>query len=158
MDDVKSSSTSDGMIKDLSAKFHAHKAHTLPCPPMVESPIIANALFYDKKLNQVMSYVKSCNKLFVNIALADESTCLYKLGYLSEADLQKLQASGAVGSICCRFFDGNGNTCDPEIDARTLGIGLEDIKKAECVMGCIVGANKPARSAARQKRAYWMCW
>lgn len=37
----------------------------------------------------------------------------------------------AVGDICSRFFDAQGNICDKELDERTVGIKLEELKAKE---------------------------
>ena len=62
---------------------------------------------------------------------------------------------GAVGSICSRFFDKNGNICDPELDKRTVGVSLDAIKNAECVLACIDGRQK-ARAGYYALKAGWI--
>ena len=109
---------------------------------MVSSNHIANALTNDPKINNVLSLGKECNKLFVNIALPDRKSCLYQAGYIDDSDLGRLHSHQAVGSICCRFFNQNGDICDEELNNRTLGISIDEIKKSECVMACITGRDK----------------
>jgi len=139
---VHSNSTMDGLIKNFSQKVNAREAYILPCPPIVQTPLIANALLYDTQIQKIVKCIKDCNKVFVNITSPDKNNCFYSYEYINDADLEQLKKDGAVGSICGRFYDKNGNICSPETDARTLGISLDDIKKAEYVLGCIVGVHK----------------
>lgn len=130
------------IVSNFYQKLSAREAYSFPCPVMVADPHIASALTNDPKINNVLSLGKDCNKLFVNIALPDRNSCLYQAGYIDDGDLGKLHNQHAVGSICCRFFDQNGNICDEELDQRTLGISIAEIKKADCVMACITGKAK----------------
>ncbi len=130
------------IVGNLSRRLNAHEAYAFPCPVMVDNVIIADTLRHDLKVQSVLECGRSCNKLLVNIALPDKGSCLYQAGYLNDADLAHLEENHAVGSICCRFFDENGQTCDQRINERTMGISIEEIRKAECVMACITGRRK----------------
>ena len=130
------------IVSNFYQKLSAREAYSFPCPVMVSSNHIANALTNDPKINNVLSLGKECNKLFVNIALPDRKSCLYQAGYIDDSDLGRLHSHQAVGSICCRFFNQNGDICDEELNNRTLGISIDEIKKSECVMACITGRDK----------------
>lgn len=130
------------IVNNFYQKLSAREAYSLPCPVMVSDPHIAETLLNDPKINKVLSLGRECNKLFVNIALPDRKSCLYQAGYVDDSDLGHLREHQAVGSICCRFFDKEGNVCDEELNQRTLGISIEEIKKADCVMACITGKVK----------------
>ena len=41
----------------------------------------------------------------------------------------ELSEQGAVGDICSRFFDINGNIVDEDLDNRTIGIELQKFKE-----------------------------
>ena len=133
---------SNEIVRNFYQKLTAREAYSFPCPIMVSNKNIAESLMSDTKINNVLSYGKDCNKLFVNIALPDRKSCLYQADYINDKDIARLNANNAVGSICCRFFDKDGNICDEELDNRTIGISIDDIKKADCVMACITGKAK----------------
>jgi len=130
------------IVGNLSKKLNAQKAYTFPCPVMVDNAIISDTLRHDLKVRSVLECGSQCNKLFINIALPDNDSCLFQAGYIGEKELSELASRKAVGSICCRFFDENGRVCDEEIDSRTMGISIEEIKKAECILACITGCMK----------------
>lgn len=130
------------IIANLYRKVSAREAYSFPCPVMVDSNMISNALRNDLKVNKVLELGKSCNKLFVNIALPERASCLYQAGYINDTDIENLKKNGAIGSICCRFFDENGKACDSSIDDRTMGITIDEISQVDCVMACITGPRK----------------
>ena len=130
------------IVGNLSRKWNAKEAYAFPCPVIVDSPIISDTLRHDFKIRRVLESGARCNKLLINIALPDAGSCLYQAGYITDADLVRLKENRAVGSICCRFFDESGRPCDETLDGRTLGISIEDIRRADCVMACITGRQK----------------
>ena len=142
VDNAKTRGYANEIIGNMSKKLNAETAYTLPCPVMVDNSIISDTLQHDIKIKHVLEYGQSCNKLFVNIALPDESSCLYHAGYLNDNDITHLQKKDAVGSLCCRFYNSRGEICDKEMDARTMGITIDDIKAADCVLACITGERK----------------
>jgi deoxyribonucleoside regulator len=146
MDDVKSKSSPDGVIKAFAAKLRAKRAYTLSVPVIVENKIIASTLLYDKRIEQTMNCINNCNKFIVNIALPNEDSCLYNLGYINDADLERLRKKGAVGNICCRFFNKHGEICDEDLDQRTISASIDQIKRADCVMACLSGGSKKAEA------------
>lgn len=152
VDNAKSRSYAHEIVSGLSTKIGAQTAYTLPCPALVDSPIILDTLLHDIKVRNLLAGARNCNKLFANVALPDESSCLYQAGYLKDGDLDRLRESRAVGSICCRFYDEDCNPCSPELDERTIGISIDDLRKIDCVMACIVGADK-ARAVYHALRA-----
>lgn len=132
------------IIKATTTLLGTDSAYTLTCPIIVDNAIIADILLHDAKIGQILQLARNCNKVFINLALPNEESCLYRAGYLNDEDLILLRDVRAVGSICCRFVDANGEICYPKLDARTIGASLEDIRKAECVLACVADNRKAA--------------
>ncbi len=132
------------IIKTISSHLGTEHAYTLPCPIMVDNAIISDILLHDAKISQILQLARNCNKMFINLALPNQHSCLYRAGYISDADLAELQEVHSVGSFGCRFIDENGAICQPKLDARTIGVNLEDIRQAECVLACVANSKKAA--------------
>lgn len=130
------------IVEMTSTRLGTTQAFTLPCPIMVDSAIILDILLHDARISQNLQLARNCNKMFINLALPDEHSCLYQAGYLSDADLATLHAAHSVGSIGCRFVDAGGAQCEPALDARTVGVSLDDIRQAECVLACVADSAK----------------
>ncbi|MBA7537627.1 Deoxyribonucleoside regulator [subsurface metagenome] len=60
---------------------------------------------------------------------------LVQVENLSEDDLRTLEDKKAVGQTCFRFYDIRGNICDENLNERVIGIGLDELKVIDTVVG-----------------------
>ena len=96
VDNANCRSFAHEIISNLSQKLGAESAFCLPCPALVESPIILDILLHDAKVRSLLERVEACNKLFVNIATPDEDSCLYQAGYLNDENIARLKDVGPL--------------------------------------------------------------
>ncbi|HEY8346455.1 MAG TPA: sugar-binding transcriptional regulator [Symbiobacteriaceae bacterium] len=129
------------VVQGLAERLGA-EAYTLPCPDIVGSPRIRAAFLQDERLARVLALGRSATKALVSVGALSTESVLVKAGYFSPEDIAALKAKGAVGDICSRYFDGNGRVCDPELDARTIGLSLEELRRIPCVIALAAGVNK----------------
>lgn len=61
---------------------------------------------------------------------------------LMGSDYVKLRQLKAVGEICCRFFDKNGLSVDKDLQERTIGISLEQLRQVPNVFAIACGKEK----------------
>ena len=69
-------------------------------------------------------------------------------GVLSPADLEKLRGKGAVGEICGRFFDRDGQECDTPWRERVISIGLDQLRRVPQVIAVVAGEDRAEALAA----------
>lgn len=63
--------------------------------------------------------------------------------YIGESEIYSvLDKSGAVGDICARYFDKDGNFIENEYFDRIIGISLEELRKARTTIGISTGPEK----------------
>lgn len=153
VDNAKTKNYANEIVQTLAHKLEAD-AYTLPCPAMVDNESIAEALMRDAKIKHLLELGRSCNKMIISIGVPGADSCLTQAGYIKHEDLQRLQKEDAVGIMCNRFYNSKGEVCDFDLDRRTLGIRLEDIKKAECVIACIAGIGKAKALQCALKAGY----
>ncbi len=142
IDNTKIHCYSNDILSLLSRKLNAKNSYNFPFPVMVNNANIARYIKKDDKFIETMERGKSCNKVFLNINLPDEDCCLFKSNYLNKKDLNQLADLHSVGSVCCRFINEDGCISSPDINERTLGIELEDLKNVDLKLACITGAVK----------------
>jgi deoxyribonucleoside regulator len=65
-------------------------------------------------------------------------------GYLSAPDVDLLVQKGAVGDVVGRYIDSDGNIVDPALDARTVGLTLDELRRAQLAIAVISGPGKHA--------------
>ena len=54
----------------------------------------------------------------------------------------ELHEQGAVGDVCARYYDSQGQVLDVELNHRVIGIKLHVLHEIECVIGVAGGLAK----------------
>ncbi|MCI0475106.1 MAG: sugar-binding transcriptional regulator [Anaerolineales bacterium] len=85
---------------------------------------------------------------FVGIGTLSNSAFIER-GVLSASDLATLRTQGAVGEICGRFYDRNGQECKSDFRSRVVSIGIKELRQIKEVVGVTNGRERaPAITAA----------
>ncbi len=105
------------------------RAHVIPAPVIVRDRSIRDTLFKEKKIQETLAMAKKADLVLFGVGMIGKEGLLWKSGFLNNNDAAKLKASGAVGAICGRFFDGNGQKCWGQLDDRTIGLNLDELRK-----------------------------
>lgn len=114
----------------LFGKAFNSTPHHLPLPAIVDHEIVKRAMEADRHIGRILDLGKQSNIALFTIGPVKSESLLFQLGYFTEADLETLFPK-AVGDICSRFFDRDGNICSESLNERTLGINLDELKKKE---------------------------
>ena len=109
--------------------FHA-QGRSLPLPVIFDKPELKRIIEKDSHINEIINLGKKANIAIFSVGTVKDDAILFRLGYINEEDKKRIQKC-AVGDVCSRFFDKNGNICDEIINSRTVGIELEELKKKE---------------------------
>ncbi|MFD2442972.1 sugar-binding transcriptional regulator [Bacillus sp. CGMCC 1.16607] len=115
--------------------------HHLPLPAIVDQIVVKKAMEADRHIRKILDLGKQANIALFTIGPVKKESLLFQLGYFTDEDIKSL-FSCAVGDICSRFFDKDGNVCNPHLNDRTLGIDLEELKKKDQSILIAGGAHK----------------
>ena len=116
-------------METMRAFARAFNATTelLPLPVIFDSAEAKDWVTRDRHIAGILELGRSVDlAVFTAGAIAPESLAL-NLGYLSAAETQEIM-DHAVGDVCSRFFTRTGTIAAPDVDARTVGITLADLK------------------------------
>jgi DNA-binding transcriptional regulator LsrR (DeoR family) len=106
-------------------------------------------------MQAVLRLFSQINVAYVGIGAPTQDSVVMKDGaIMSQADLEALLKKGAVGDIALRFFDIEGQPVVSELDARVIGISLEQVKKIPRVVGVAGGPQKHAVVSAALKGGF----
>ena len=130
--------TTAAMIADKGAGH----AVLLPSPAILERVETKQAIEADRTVAAVLDLARDASALVYSAGVADESSVLVDSGYLTTDDVTELVRRGAVGDVIGRYIDANGNTVDPSLDARTVGISHAQLRAAELAVFVIAGTSK----------------
>jgi deoxyribonucleoside regulator len=115
---------------NLFAKAFHTVARYLPLPVFFDKKELKQMVEEDRHIQLIIEMGRQANIAVFTVGTVQDDALLFKLGYLREEEIAELQRN-AVGDICSRFFDAEGNICKEEINNRTVGIELEELRKKE---------------------------
>jgi len=130
------------------------EGHFLPAPGVTGSPEAQRAFLEDTYVKDALKRFDEVTLAVVGIGSVDPSQLLALSGNVfSSEELDRLRQQGAVGDVCLRFFDVNGNPIENVLDNRVIGMQFEQLRKVERSVGIAGGKRKfeAIRGALRGK-------
>ena len=131
-----------------SANAFANAFHTLPqflpLPVIFGNPQTKELVERETYIRRILDLGRRANIAVFTVGTVRDSAMLFRLGYLTGAEQRRLQET-AVGDVVSRFIDVEGRLADEDVNARTVGIDLEDLKaKPHSVLVSASPAKVPA--------------
>ena len=117
-------------IINLFGKAFNTNPYYLPLPSIVDNVVVKQAMEADRHIRKAMNLAKQSNIAVFTVGVPSMDSVLIKAKYFSEEDL-KIIGNKAVGDVCSRFIDHNGEICYEDLNNRTIGIELDELKKKE---------------------------
>ncbi len=125
----------------LGQKLRA-KAHVIQAPVIVGDRTIRDALLKEKQIHEAIALAKKADAAIFGIGLPSEDGLLSRAGFLTKKSITALEKAGAVGAICGRFFDINGQKCINELDNQIIGLNLNELKRINHKVAIAFGLKK----------------
>lgn len=116
--------------------------YILPLPAIVDNIEAKNVILKDKHINEVVEMGKRANIAIYSVGIFGHDRTLARAGYVSSEKVDELLSAGAVGDMFSRVININGEICDMDLDQRTIGIELEDLKKKKYSIAVAGGDGK----------------
>ncbi|MFV2103942.1 sugar-binding transcriptional regulator [Micromonospora sp. LOL_024] len=130
-------------LADRLATLTGAKAVFLPAPGLAASPATREVLMADPHISDVMASYDSLTMLLAGLGSLEPSPLLVESGNaVADPEQQALRKLGAVGDICLRFFDENGDLVKSALDERVLGIDSQTLRSIPRVVAIAGGARK----------------
>lgn len=144
-----------GGVGNVGSEFHAiHLAQRLAgsigakpvllqSPAVVGSPEAQRVLSRDLAVQEASALFDKLDLALVGIGSMEPSRMLAVSGNIfSREERAELQLLGAVGDICFRFFDVDGQSIRSPLMRRVIGIDLVKLRACKRVVGVAGGAQK----------------
>ncbi|WP_245583599.1 sugar-binding transcriptional regulator [Paenibacillus assamensis] len=125
----------------VSAAFHT-TPYYVPVPAIVDHTLVKQAIVSDKHIKKVLEIGREANIAIVTTGTHHSNSVLMKAGYLSADEMKALDQTKAVGDICARYINRDGQICSTELDERTIGIELDVLAKKETSILAAGGREK----------------
>jgi DNA-binding transcriptional regulator LsrR (DeoR family) len=143
-------------LTDRLARVTGATPRFFPAPGIVASVAVRDALLADSYVRDLATAWKDLSVVLAGIGSLQPSPLLKDSGNaVSESDMDALRLHGAVGDICLRFFDAQGNLVDTELDKRVVGISSEDLRAVPRTVG-IAGGERKFEAIRAAVRGHWV--
>ena len=128
-------------ISLISKAFNA-QGQLLPLPIVFEQVQTKNLIQRESSIWRILENAKESRIAVFTAGTVSNNSVLFNSGFYTQDEMRLLQKR-SIGSICAHFVDRNGRVCLPDLNNRTVGIGLPDLRtKKEKVL--ISGGQKKA--------------
>ena len=142
------------MAEKMAQKLDA-ATYNIWAPAIAQTRESADVFKSEPWIKQVLDIGCRADILLVSIGEASESASLFRMGFLSPADLQRLVGKGAVGDILCRYFDAEGTLIEDDVHDRVIGIPMDAFGDArKLIIGVAAGPAKVAAIHAALQKKY----
>ena len=99
----------------------------------------------DSYVRATMDQFRRVTMALIGIGALQPSIMLANSGNsFSSDELHDLEARGAVGDVCCRFFDAEGRPVGGPLDDRVIGMTFDELRAVPRVVAVAGGARKVA--------------
>ena len=138
---------------NIFAKTFNTVPQALPLPVVFDNEVTKHVVEQDRHIQAISNLGKRANTAIFTVGTVRPEALLFQLGYLTADEIELLKKK-AVGDICSRFYDENGEVCAPTIDNRTMGIELADLQDKENAILVAGGVRKIQAIDAALKGKY----
>jgi DNA-binding transcriptional regulator LsrR (DeoR family) len=115
----------------------------LPAPSVASSAGARDVLRGDPNVKAALELCRHVTLALIGVGAVEPSNMLANSGNVfTSEELHDVASKGAVGDVCLRFFDREGQPVRTELDSRVIGIALEDLKAVPRVICVAGGARK----------------
>lgn len=116
------------IVYELSKKFQSHSIF-INASVIQEDKLTADNIMKSQYFNELIQYWNNIDVAIVGIGgiLSVQNSQWRDL--ISEEDYEFLKLFGAVGDLCCRFIDIEGNLITGDLNDRTVGIEYDTFKR-----------------------------
>lgn len=122
----------DTHASEIAQKFGANYGaipYLLPLPAVVDNLNVKRAIMSDKNIARTLKLARNAEISMFTVGNFGHDSVLVRAEYFESKEVDQLLAKGAVGDICSRILNEQGQICSPELNARTIGIELEELRK-----------------------------
>ncbi|WP_018181923.1 sugar-binding transcriptional regulator [Kaistia granuli] len=142
-----------GEICRTLARRIGARAWVLPVPAVVDTAEAAATLRSTSGVSDIFELIGRVSIAIVGIGAMTEGSSTFRHGLFPSHYLQTILAAGAVGSMCGRFYNADGQVLHSDIEARTLSLSLDALSNVTHCIAVALGPEKvPAIRAAMRGR------
>jgi deoxyribonucleoside regulator len=118
------------------------RATLLPLPAIVEHASTRDALYSETFVQETLARARAADALLFSLGALDRQSVLVESGAITLDELDRLRAAGACGDVLGHYVTASGSVADPDIEGRTIGLSLDDLRHASRSVAVASGSGK----------------
>lgn len=118
------------------------RATLLPVPAIVEQVSTRDALYGEKFVVDVLDAARGADALLFSLGALSPRSVLVHSGAVTAAEVLRLREAGAVGDVLGHYVREDGTIADSDIETRTIGLTLEDLRAHRLSVAVAAGSAK----------------
>lgn len=111
-------------------------------PAILDDRGSLRGLLSNRTVKHTTDLYRSLDLALLGVGSMAPDSPLLASGFLTDQEVERLAALGAVGDVCGRFIDADGRICDEDLDARTLAVPLADLASGPTSIAVAFGSDK----------------
>lgn len=127
-------------INNFSQVFNTRPQY-LPLPTIFDEVETKEIVEADRFMNRILTMGREADIAVFSAGTVRKNALLFQLDYLTDSEKENLRKN-ATGDIVSRFIDSKGNIVDEELNNRTVGIQLEELKEIKHSILLASGTSK----------------
>lgn len=116
---------------------------TLSTPAFAPDRKTRDSFLASEQIRSVYQRLRKADAALVGVGPLEQSVYIER-GVLTASDVAQLRNAGAVGEICGRFFDAQGEECTSPWRNRAISVELDYLRKIPQVIGVAAGPDRAA--------------
>jgi DNA-binding transcriptional regulator LsrR (DeoR family) len=118
------------------------RAHVIHAPIIVKNKKSRDAFLKENNISDALAVAKRVDIAVLGIGLVSKEGGLWRARLLNHKDYLKLKKAGAVGAVCGRFYNLNGEECPSGLDDRIIGLTVDELRGIKHKIGIAEGSGK----------------
>jgi len=125
----------------IGENYHAI-TFLMTLPAILDDSYLKKTIINDKNISYQLKLASQASVAMFTVGAFNHESVLVLADYFEPNEVNNLLKKGAVGDICSRIIDENGKICSKELDDRTIGIEIEELRKKEFSIAVAGGKEK----------------
>jgi deoxyribonucleoside regulator len=124
------------------------RATLLPLPAIVEHASTREALYSETFVQETLAKARAADALLFSLGALSPESVLVQSGAVTPDEVARLRAAGACGDVLGHYVTADGTVADADVESRTVGLTLDDLRRAPRAVAVAAGPAKAAILAA----------
>lgn len=130
------------IVNRLAKKLGA-EGYYINAPFLVDENSTADSLLKNRNIQETIQLGKQADIALLGVGSTEDAYCsFFKADYVTRNEIEGIQQAGAIGDVCGRFFDKNGQMTAKSFQEKLIGISLQDLLHIPVRLGIAGGPAK----------------